>query len=442
MISRHKPSVSDNLAPLLSQVQALVRPLKTAVDLEPIMDRVANARYVLLGEATHGTSEYGLWRHRLTARLVRERGFSLIAVLGDWSDVYRVNRFVRSLPNSDEDPEESLRHFDAWPAWKWTNRAIASLVEWLQSHNESLAAQQNVGFYGLDVYGFWNSMHAVLEHLDRVDASAAATVRRALECFEPYQEDLQQYARTMAGVPESRADEVIAMLSKRRQEWPHYDADGPEGSFHAEQNTLAAANAEGYYRTLLGGGTEPWNLRTRHMVDTLERLMHHHGPTSKVIVWTHNTHVGDARFTDMSGAGMVSLGQLLRQSHSDQDVVLVGCGSYEGKVTASPSWGEPAQSMELPPAAEGSWEDLLHRVSPSDKLLVLGPAAQTPELLADRGQRAVGVVYRPQAERYGNYIPTVLPRRYDAFLYFDQTQSLRPLPPPVRTDPQTPAAGT
>jgi erythromycin esterase-like protein len=444
MISRHIPSVSDNLAPLLSQIQALVRPVKTAADLEPIIDRVGNARYVLLGEASHGTAEYGLWRHRLTARLVREKGFSLVALLGDWSDVYRLNRFVRLLPNSGEDPLETVRPFAAWPAWKLGNRSIASLVEWLRAHNDPVAAQQRVGLYGLDVYGFWNSMHAVLEHLDHVDAAAAATVRLALEGFEPYQEDLNEYARTMVGVPESRATEVIAMLGKRRQEWPRYDADGTEGSFHAEQNTLAAANAEAYYRTLLAGGTESWNLRARHLVDTLERLMHHHGPTSKVVVWAHNTHAGDARFTDMAGVGMVSLGQLLRQAHSEQDVVLVGCGSYRGKVLASPSWGEPAQIMELPPAAEGSWDDILHRVSPPDKLLVVGPAAQTPEFLAERGQRAVGVVYHPQAERYGNYIPTVLPRRYDAFLYFDQTQSLRPLAPPVppRPEPWAPPVGT
>jgi len=428
MISRHTPSISDDVTPILSQLQAVAHPLKAAADLDPIVDRIGDARYVLLGEASHGTSEYFLWRHRLTERLIREKGFTLVAVQGDWSDCYRVHRFTRWLSNTADDPVESLRHFAGWPAWLWLNREIASLVEWLRTHNESLPDDRKVGFHGLDVYSLWDSLRLVVEHLDRVDGSAAAAFRRAMECFEPYQEDLQEYARATAGLPESLAGEVMALLRKRREESPRFDSDGPEGSFFADQNALAATNADSFYGTLLHGGSEAWNVWQRHMVETLERLMHQRGPMSKAIVWAHNTYIGDARFTDMNAAGLVNMGQLLRESHAAHDVVSVGFGSYGGTVVASPAWGEPAQRMNLPPAPAGTWEDLLHRVAPADKLLVFGPAAETPELLAERGHRAVGVVYRPQSERYGNYIPTVLPRRYDAFIYCDRIHPLHPWP--------------
>lgn len=430
MISRHTTSLSDDLQPILTQVQALVRPLKAAADLDPIVDRIGDARYVLLGGAAPGTSECYLWRHRLTERLIREKGFSFVGFEADWAGCYPINRYVRSLPNSSDDPEKWLRHAVHWPAWTWASHEIVSLVEGLCSHNDSLPAEQRVGLYGLDAYGLWNSWQAVLQYLEGVNPAAAAAQRRAMECFEPYLEDLQEYAQATAGVPESHTDELIAMLCKLRDQAPRFADDGREGAFHAEQIALAVAGGEPYYRTLLRGGLEAWNLHQRHMVETIERLMHHSGPKSKAIVCAHNTHIGDARFTDMGAAGMVNVGQLLRETHAPHDVVLVGFGSYGGKVVASPSWGEPAQRMDLPPAAEGSWEDILHRVTPGDKILVLGATAQTPELLAERGHRAVGVVYRPQAERYGNYIPTVLPRRYDAFIYSDQTQALHPLATP------------
>jgi erythromycin esterase-like protein len=227
-------------------------------------------------------------------------------------------------------------------------------------------------------------------------------------------------------VPRACEDEVVAMLTELRRNAPEY-REQDEAYFNAEQNALVVRNAERYYRTMVRGGPESWNLRDHHMTETLERLMRHHGPEAKAIVWEHNTHIGDARFTDMADEGEFNVGQLVRERHGGHGVVLVGFGSYEGGVIAGRQWGAPMEQMRVPAAREGSWEDLLHRAGADDKLLLLATARPSEELLRPRGHRAIGVVYRPEYERFGNYVPTVLPRRYDVFLYLDTTQALHPL---------------
>jgi erythromycin esterase-like protein len=394
--------------------------------LDPLLERIGDARYVLLGEASHGTSEYYQWRAEISQRLIRDNGFSFIAVEGDWPDCYRVNSYVKGLHDSGIDAREVLEAFVRWPTWMWANEEVVNLAEWLRRHNKFLPERKKVGFYGLDVYSLWDSLYAILGYLRKSDPSLLPAARRALICFQPYGEDVQQYARATALVPTSCEDEVVDLLRALRAKERQY-VDGREEFFTAEQNALVVKNAEAYYRSMVRGGPESWNLRDRHMTETLERLMRHHGPSAKAIVWEHNTHIGDARYTDMADEGMVNVGQLVREGHSRDGVFLVGFGSNRGSVIAAKDWEAPMEKMKVPPAREGSWEDVLHRAGSSNKLLLLDAARKLDEFNVERGHRAIGVVYHPEYEQYGNYVPTVLPRRYDAFCYLEETRALHPL---------------
>ena len=412
---------------LAQRVARLALPLEAPDDLDPLLERIGEARYVLLGEASHGTSEYYQWRARISQRLIREKGFSFIAVEGDWPDCYRVNRYVKGLPDAGNDAREVLEAFARWPTWMWANEEIVALAEWLRRHNAGLAEHQKVGFFGLDVYSLWDSLYAVLGYLRKTDPSLLPAAHRAIRCFQPYGEDVQQYARATALVPTSCEDEVVALLKELRGKEPQCRAAGREEFFTAEQNALVVKNAEAYYRAMVRGGPESWNLRDRHMTETLERLMRHHGPEAKAIVWEHNTHIGDARYTDMADDGMVNVGQLVRQGHATEGVFLVGFGSHRGSVIAARDWEAPMERMPVPPAREGSWEDVLHRAGAADKLLLLEDVRDDDDFLVERGHRAIGVVDHPEYEHLGNYVPTVLPRRYDAFCYLDATAALHPL---------------
>lgn len=410
----------------VASLRALAQPLATERDLDPVVRRIGDARYVLLGEASHGTSEFYEWRTRLSQRLIAEKGFSFIAVEGDWPHCYRVNRYVKGRDRAGVSAHEVLDRFDHWPTWMWANREVVELTEWLRAYNQTLPEQRRVGFFGLDVYSLWESMKDVVGYLDRVDPEAARRARRAYECFAPYEESEQQYARATVMVPTSCEDAVVTALSELRRREPHHREDGREAYFEAEQNGIVAKNAELYYRTMVRGGAASWNVRDRHMAETLDRLMRFHGPDAKAIVWEHNTHIGDARFTDMRDAGEVNVGQLVRERHGDEGVVLVGFSSHRGTVIAADEWGSPIKQKRVPPGITGSYEDLLHRMNVGDALLIFDPAPAR-ELLTPRGHRAIGVVYRPAYERYGNYVPTVLPRRYDALLFIDESRALAPL---------------
>ncbi len=412
---------------LVERLRGISYPLREDADLDPLLERIGDARCVLLGEASHGTHEYYEWRARITQRLIREKGFSFVAVEGDWPDCYWVNRYVKGYPDSGTDVRKVLRVFERWPTWMWANEEVAGLIGDLRRHNDGLPPEDRVGFYGLDVYSLRESMEAILRFLERVDPDAVPTARRAYRCFEPYASNPQEYAWATAFVPNSCEEEALAMLSELRGRLPEYEGD-PEAAFDADQNALVVKNAENYYRSMLRGSASSWNVRDRHMDETLDRLLRHHGPDSKAIVWEHNTHVGDARYTDMADAGMVNVGQLVRERLGEENVVIVGFGSHRGTVIASHEWGAPMERMPMPEARAGSWENLLHLVGNEDKLLVFdGGAEGQDNLMEPRAHRAIGVVYDPSYERFGNYVPTVLPRRYDAFLYLDETHALRPL---------------
>ena len=421
-------------------------------DLNALLECIGDARYVLLGEALHGTSEFYMWRAEITKRLVSEKGFSFIAVEGDWPDCYRVNRYAKGMRNSGSSAYEVLHAFSRWPTWMWANMEIVDLIEWLKSHNNNVIEREDkkVGFYGIDVYSLWESLDAVIQYLKKNYPDAMKSAIEAYRCFEPYGRDVEDYARATAFIPESCEDEVAEMLMEirhkagREDDDGRFKADGREAHFNAEQNAVVAKNAELYYRTMMKGGAASWNVRDHHMMNTLERLMKFHGSDAKSIVWAHNTHIGDARATDMARAKMVNLGQLAREQAGRESVVLVGFGTYKGSVIASKAWGEPMERMQVPSAIDGSWDSFLHSLDDNsagpNKLLTFNDIdkMKASSLYESKGQRAIGVVYNPSYEKYGNYVETILPIRYDAFLFIDETHALNPLHMPISPDEELP----
>jgi erythromycin esterase-like protein len=417
---------SDETAQLASQIVKLAQPLTKAADLDPLLGRIGQARYVLLGEASHGTSEFYTWRTAISKRLIGEKGFSFIAVEGDWPDCYRINRYVRGFRDSGENARDVLHNFQRWPTWMWANEEVLDLTEWLRDHNRGVSPEQRVGFYGLDVYSLWDSLYQIMGYFHRAHPELLDAARKAFHCFQPYGEDVHDYAEAARWLDSYCEDEVVTLLSELRRAGSDLADNDSEAHFNAEQNAWVVRNAEHYYRTMVRGDAESWNIRDTHMVQTLERLMQHYGPQAKAIVWEHNTHIGDARFTDMSDEGMVNVGQLVREAHEPDDVVVVGFGSHHGSVIAGRAWNSPMEQMPVSHGHAGSWEDVLHQAGVSDKLLVFRDEDKSGLLAKSRGHRAIGVVYRPLYEA-GNYVPTVLPRRYDAFLFLDETQALHPL---------------
>lgn len=399
--------------------------MRSSADLDPLMDAIGNASYILLGEASHGTHEYYAWRAALSKRLIKEKQCSFIAVEGDWPDCYKINRYVKGYSDAGATAVDVLRKFKRWPTWMWANWEIAALMEWMREHNKSLPADQRVGFYGLDVYSLWESMDVLVNYLKKEDPAAARYAIDAVKCFEPYGEG-HDYARALLSMSDDCTDEVVKLLRAIQNRSQHYDHDR-EASLNTEMNARVIANAEKYYRSMVSFRDQSWNLRDTHMVETLEALMDFHGSKAKCVVWEHNTHVGDARFTDMNDDGLVNVGQLVREKHGeDTNVFITGFSSYSGSVIAGKIWGGKMQVMEVPKAITSSLEYLLHQDSAENKLILLKDELWKERLKDAIPHRAIGVVYHPEYER-GNYVPSLIPSRYDAMIYIDRSRALHPL---------------
>lgn len=424
-------------APLTAaeEVRSLATPLLTAADLDPLVTRAAAARFVAIGEASHGTHEFYLWRADLSRRLIEEHGFAWIGVEGDWPDCWRIDRWVRGLDDQELDAVGVLGRFERWPTWMWANREVADFLEWLHAHNVARPEGERVGFYGLDVYSLWESLAEILGWLGEHRSDSLPAALEAWQCFLPYQEDPHRYAWATRIVPEDCEDEVVDLLVEvRRRAHATHGRDDEE--FDVLQNAEVVAAAERYYRVMVRGDRESWNLRDRHMADTVDRLAAHLGPAAKGLVWAHNTHVGDARATDMGAVGMLNLGELLRRRHGAHDVVLVGFASSGGTVVAADAWGEPDRIMPVPEARPSSHEWLLHATLGSPGLLVFGDVRSGPWLMRRLGHRAIGVVYDPERE-HGNFVPTVMGARYDALIWCERTRALMPLHREARaTEPE------
>lgn len=423
-----------------------------SADYDPILELVGDARFVLLGEATHGTHEFYEARAAITRRLIEEKDFIGVALEADWPDAWQVNRFVRGA-DTDADAEQALRGFDRFPQWMWRNAEVADFVTWLRAFNAQRPQHQRVGFYGLDLYSLHASMGAVIAYLDRVDPDAAALARRRYSRFEEFSHDPQMYGYAAGlGISRDCEDQVVKQLAElveRRSQYLANDALCPEDEqFAAEQNARVARNAEEYYRRMYHGTISSWNLRDRHMFETLEALSAHLGrqaPRPKIVVWAHNSHLGDARATQMADRGELNLGQLVRQVYR-QDSVLIGFTTNEGTVAAASEWDGPMERKRLRPAHRESYEALLGQVSEPDFCLLLNePSDAVDMLVRARLERAVGVVYRPESELASHYFRASLPAQFDAVIHLDRTHAVEPLPATETADsahePQTVPSG-
>ena len=398
-------------------------------DLAPLLERIGGARLVLIGEASHGTSEFYRMRARITQELIRRRGFNLVAIEGDWPDVACIDRYVRG----DEGNVHRETAFQRFPLWMWRNHETLRFVEWLRAHNRDHAAASGaVGFYGLDLYSLFTSIQSVLVYLDRVDPEAARTARRRYACLSPWESDPQAYGHAaITGRYRVCEREAVAMLQdmmKRRLDYAERDG---YRFLDAVQNARLVASAEQYYRAIYYGSEDSWNLRDRHMFGTLEALLEFHGPTAKAIVWEHNSHVGDARATEMGARGQLNVGQLCRERHGD-DAYLVGFGTDHGTVAAASAWGEAMRVMRVRDSHAESYERLCHDSSVSAFLLPLREprrAEVRSELMSARLERAIGVVYRPETEIQSHYFHAKLPFQFDEYVWFDETHAVSPLTP-------------
>jgi len=422
--------------PIISKeiIDAAAHPLTGAAgDYDPLLEMIGDARYVLLGEATHGTHEFYRARAEITKRLVREKGFSLIAWEADWPDALRVNRYIRGQ-GDDRDAVEATQNFERFPVWMWRNADILDLTGWLRSHNDSLPLNDTkVGVYGLDLYSLYRSIHSVIQYLDKVNPEAAKAARRRYGCFEDFGDDPQTYGMLASNDPSASCEDQVVeqLLELQRHAADFLDGRGAADElFFAEQNARVAKNAERYYRAMYHGRQNTWNLRDRHMVDTLDALMGHfekQGEQPKVVIWAHNSHLGDARATDMSRRDEVNVGQLVRERHFE-GTVLVGFTTYSGTVTAASDWGEPAERKRVRPGMRGSCEELFHEASVPNFLLVIGEHRHLYRSLASALlERAIGVIYRPETERWSHYLHAKLSEQFDAVIHFDETRAVEPL---------------
>ncbi len=419
----------------VSIVRDRARPLKgDPAQYDALLEGIGDARVVLLGEATHGTHEFYRERAFITRRLIAEKGFAAVAVEADWPDAYRINRYVRGT-SADEEAVQALADFGRFPTWMWRNADVLDFIGWLRTHNDTQPAARRAGFYGLDLYSLRASMQAVLGYLDKVDPEAARRARRRYGCFDQFGEEMQQYgyAASFGMHPSCEREVVTQLLELHRQRAEYASRDGrvaPDEFFYAEQNARLVRSAEEYYRTMFKGRADSWNLRDRHMVDTLQELMRfldRTRPGARVVVWAHNSHLGDARATEMSERGESNVGQLVREQHSG-NAVLVGFTTYTGTVTAASEWDGPAHRKHVRPALAGSYERLFHDVQVPRFLLPLRADLELASALAaPRLERAIGVLYLPESERASHYFHARLPEQFDFVLHFDETRGVEPL---------------
>jgi erythromycin esterase-like protein len=402
-------------------------------DYDLLLQLVGDARVVMLGEASHGTREFYHQRARITRRLIMEKNFSAVAVEADWPDAQRVNRWVRWL-GTDKAGVDALGDFRRFPRWMWRNREVLAFIEWLREYNQSRDSSQRVGFYGLDLYSLFGSIEAVIGFLDRVDPEAAKRARYRYACFEDFGEDTQAYGYAAEfGLTQSCEDQAVQqLLELRERAAAQARQDGArleDEFFYAEQNARLVKNAEEYYRTMFRGRVSSWNLRDQHMTETLEALLAHlerTGSRSKVVVWEHNSHIGDARATAMGHAGEWNVGQLGRERLGD-DAVLIGFSTYEGTVTAASDWDRPAERKRVRPGLAGSWEAMFHEIGERQFLLPLRGRPMVDALDQVRLERAIGVIYRPESERVSHYFEAHLPSQFDLVIHLDRTHAVEPL---------------
>jgi protein-L-isoaspartate(D-aspartate) O-methyltransferase len=403
--------------------------------LDGLLDRIGDARIVCLGEATHGTSEFYRMRARITRELILRRGFTVVAVEADWPDAARVDHYVRHFP----EPPAPWPAFTRFPTWMWRNREVEQFVAWLREHNAGIGdVGRRVGFHGLDLYSLYTSIDAVLRYLDSVDRDAAQLARARYASLTPWQTDPAAYGRAVVTAGYRACEEqVVAMLRDLLDKRLAYQQRDGERYLDALQNARLVASAERYYRAMYYGARESWNLRDRHMFETLQVLLAFRGGDTKAVIWEHNSHVGNAAATEMGARGEINVGQLARATFGDA-AYLVGFGTDRGTVAAASDWDGPLEIKQIRPAHVESYEWLCHASTIGAFFLALREPrhpALRDELAAARLERAIGVIYRPESELASHYFQAVLPQQFDEYIWFDQSAAVTPLGAVKRAGP-------
>jgi protein-L-isoaspartate(D-aspartate) O-methyltransferase len=396
-----------------------------SVDLGPLLKRIGEAKVVLIGEASHGTSEFYKMRSRITSELIAKKNFNFVAIEGDWPDAARIDHYVRHF----DYPPSEWTAFARFPTWMWRNNEVRVFIDWLRLHNARIAHDERVAFHGLDLYSLYSSIRSILKYLDEIDPATATLARERYGCLTPWQADPATYGRAaLSGSYRSCEKEVVHMLIELSGKHRDYAEHDGERFLDAIQNARLVANAERYYRVMYYGSRESWNLRDTYMFETLKQLQSFHRPDNKAIVWAHNSHVGNAAATEMSARGETNIGQLCREEFGDS-VYSIGFGTDSGTVAAASDWDGPMEIKEVQPSQQGSYEKLFHDVGLPGFLLGLRDISSSSlreALSKPRLQRAIGVIYRPETELASHYFQATLPQQFDEYIWIDRTVAVHP----------------
>ena len=402
-------------------------PLKGDASLDQLINAAADKQLVLLGEASHGTHEYYVWRDKISRRLIAEQGFNFIAVEGDFASLYHLNNYVKNLEGAGKSAKEVLQKLDRWPTWMWANEEVVELAEWLRTHNDKLPQANKVGFYGMDVYDEWNSKKVVLELLKSTDQTSYDYAKDQYSCFEPHIGESWKYANAVSTGKKECSTATTNVVEYIRDNRQKLAALSDDTYFYLLQNTIVVQNAEEFYReSIASQGPDSWNSRVHHMHGTVNDLLKFYGEDSKGIVWAHNTHIGDASYSSMRNTGEKNIGQLTREQLGEDKVFLIGFTTFQGKVIAGSSWGAPMQEMTIPAAVPNSIEHKLNKIAEEEFYLIFDKDDRKDKYSKVMGNRAVGVVYNPQGDKR-QFVPTIIPMRYDALFFFKKTTALRVL---------------
>ena len=419
------PRASESLPSLITYHAEAFSTLEEA-SLDPLLKRIGKARVVLIGEASHGTSEFYRMRALITKRLIEEKNFSIVAAEADWPDAARIDHYVRHR----NAPPSEWTAFARFPTWMWRNTEVKDFIDWLHEHNKALPYYDRTGFYGLDLYSLYNSARAVVDYLDEVDPDLAIVARRRYGCLSPWEADPAAYGHAaLTGAYRDCEQDVVRMLAELHKKHLEYAYHDGERFLDAAQNAQLVADAERYYRVMYYGSRASWNLRDSHMFDTLLNVMTFHGESAKAVVWAHNSHVGDASATEMSARGEHNIGQLCRKKFGEESYS-IGFGTDHGTVAAASNWDGPMEIKQVRPSHPQSYERLFHLTNKSGLILPLH-AEQKGELYTQLSkpklERAIGVIYRPETELASHYFEAVLPRQFDEYIWIDHTKAVTPL---------------
>ena len=402
-------------------------PLINDYSLKNLIDSAGNKRLVLLGESTHGTHEFYIWRDKITRQLIEKHQFNFIAVEGDFASLYKLNQYVKNFEGAENSAREVLSKLNRWPTWMWANEEVVEMAEWLRSYNDSVPQEDKIGFYGMDVYDEWQSKKMVLELLKKYHKEAHDFVQEKYDCFHPYKGDSWEYARAVKAGKEDCSKATKDVVDYIRYNRAKLNDVSNDEYVYLLQNAIVVHNAEEFYRESVASKfSASWNSRVFHMHETVGDLLDIYGINSKGIVWAHNTHIGDASYTNMKNFGEKNIGQLSRERLGEDNVFLIGFTTYQGKVMAARSWGSPMEEMEIPKAVSKSIESKLNDIGPEALYVIFNKEDRKKGKLKEMGNRAVGVVYNPEQDRR-QFVPTLVSLRYDALVFFKNTEAVHPL---------------